>query len=159
MLGWRPTAKSTWLPTTWGSPAVQSTPTATPSACGASRMHLAFDPNPDAFVLEDGADRVGYLLILAGDQARTHLDDGHQGPEPPVDLGEFKPDVAAAHHHEVSRNDVESKHSRVRQKRNCIDAGHVRHAGPAADVEEDPLCRQSIVPDADRIRRLERRGR
>ena len=44
-----------------------------------------------------------------------------------------------------------------RQWRSIVDAGHGRHVGATADVDEDPLCRQPLRADADLARRLEPR--
>lgn len=53
----------------------------------------------DALAFEDRAGGIRDVRVLASDQPRSFFDDRHPRPEPRVDLREFEPDVAAAHHH------------------------------------------------------------
>ncbi len=52
--------------------------------------------------LEDGDDRLRDVLVFASQQALRHLDQRDLRPETPEHLGEFEPDVAAAHDDEMA---------------------------------------------------------
>ena len=104
----------------------------------------------DAFALDDVADRVRDVFILARNQPLRHLDDGDLGAEAAIDLREFESDVAAAHHDEMTRHRVQLKDGRVRQERHALDAGEVGDTRASADVDEDARRRQDLITDTDR---------
>ena len=89
------------MPITSGAPSAQSTPTATPAACGCEADALGVEPHRDALGLEDVADRVRDVLVLAPDQPRPLLDHRHLAAEAAEHLGEFEADIAAADHHQM----------------------------------------------------------
>jgi hypothetical protein len=82
------------------------------------------------------------ILVLARNQTRAFLNHGHLGTEPAEHLCEFEPDVAAVDHDEVARRLVERDHVGVVQNLDLVDAGHIRSCCPAADIDEDPRCRE-----------------
>ena len=61
------------------------------------------------------ADRGGNVRVFAVDEARRHLHDRDLAAEPPVHLGEFQPDIAAADDHQMARHEVDRHHRAVRQ--------------------------------------------
>ena len=66
-------------------------------------MHSAFGANGDPLGLKDVAHGLRDVLVLARDQARPLLDDGHLGAEAAVHLREFEPDIAAADDDQMPR--------------------------------------------------------
>ena len=130
VFGRRPTASSTCEPRTSGSPAAQSTPTAISAPRGSKRMHSAFEPTLDALRLEDVADRVRDVLVLARDQPRPLFHDRHRRSEPAKHLRELEADVAAADDDEVPRQGVELKQRRVGQRPHLIATRKIGHCSP-----------------------------
>ena len=100
------------------------------AADGHADRHLAaaaLDPgrigigqDPDALVLEDLADRLRDVLVLARDQLAVALDDRHLAAEAAVHLAELEADVAAAQDHEVLGQEVDRHH------RGVVEIGHGR---------------------------------
>ena len=139
---------------TSGSPDVQSTRNRHSFRPWAEADALGFGPHGYALLDENRPDGLRNVLVLAGDQARSLLDDGDLGAEAPVHLGEFEPDVAAADDHEMLGHPVERKDRAVGQVGHLTDARHVGHGGAAADVDEDARCAQPLFADPDRVRPL-----
>ena len=59
-------------------------------------MHSAPVRTLNALAHEDVLDRLRHVFVLAADQTRRLLDDGHRRAEPPIHLRELEADVAAA---------------------------------------------------------------
>ena len=115
-------------------------------------MAVASSSIVDALVLEDLLDGGRNVLVLTGCQPRPLLDDGDLGTEAPVHLGELERDVAAADDDEMFRQRVQVEDSDVGHVVDVGEPRHVRHHGPAADVEEDLVGLQNLVVDADGVR-------
>ncbi len=98
---------------------------------------LGAEADGDALGFEDALHGLGYVLVLALDQARAFFHDRNVAAEAAVDLREFEADIAAAHDHQMSWHDVELQDARVGEDRNAVDAGHVRHRGAPAHVDEN----------------------
>ena len=68
---------------------------------------LCIRANGNALAFQDASDFEGDILVLARDQARRHLDDGHLGAKPPIHLRELEADIASAHDDEMPGHGVE----------------------------------------------------
>ena len=86
------------------------------------------------------------------DEARRHFHDRDLAAEPPVHLGEFQPDIAAADDHQMPRQKVDPHHRAVRQIGHLIEPGQVRHHSPAPDVDEDAFGDEDCITDLNRVR-------
>ena len=89
------------------------------------------------------------------DEARRHFNDRDLAAEPPVHLGEFQPDIAAADDHQVARHEVDGHHRAVRQIGHLIEPGQVWHQSPAADIDEDAFGGEERITDLNLVRRDE----
>src|SRR5438067_4569684 len=107
----------------------------------------------DGLRLEDSADRLRDVLVLARHESRLHLDDRHLAAEAPVHLPEFKADIAAADDNEMLGKPVESEKRAIRQVRHLVDAGQRRYDGTSADIDKDARPRQHLVADRNSIGR------
>lgn len=111
--------------------------------------------NVDAFGLQDLSDGGRDVLVLAGSQPRSPLDDGDRSTETTVHLGELQRDVAAADDDQMLWQRVEFEDGNVGQE---IDVGKprdVRSHRAATDVEEYPVRTQQVVTDPQGVRILE----
>ena len=80
----------------------------------------------------------------------AHFDHGDLAAEAAEHLAELEADVAAADHDEMAR--AGSRHRIIEllvRYVDLVDAGHRRHDGAAADIDEDRSARQPLVADAD----------
>ena len=109
----------------------------------------------DSLCLENVLHSRGHILVLAMDQTRSLLDDGHLAAEAAVHLRELEADVTSADDDEVMRQDIEIQHGFVGQAADVVEAGHVGYERAAADIDEDTACRQQFVSNPDFVRRLE----
>ena len=114
-------------------------------------------PHRDPFGHEDSAHRLRDVLVFAPDQPRRLLDDRDLGTKSAVHLRELEADVAATDDDQMARQPIERDHARVGEERHVLDARHVRHECPPADVEEDPRRAEQLIADADGRRALEAR--
>src|SRR6185436_9159340 len=111
----------------------------------------------DPLGLEDLADRLRHVLVLARDEARRHLDDRHARAEAPEHLGELEADVAPADHDQVLRHEVDVHQRLVGEVGDFVDPFQLRHQRPAADVEEDFFGLKDVPVDLNRGSVLEAR--
>src|SRR5581483_341762 len=109
---------------------------------------LGAQPDADAFVFEDGFDGIGHVFILARNQPRGLLDDGHFAPEAAVHLAELQPDVAAADDDQVFGQEVHFHHARIVEEADLVEPGQGRPGSPAADVDEDFIRFEQVAIDA-----------
>jgi hypothetical protein len=111
--------------------------------------------NGDAFILQHRADRIGYVLILPGNQPWPFLDDRYLRTETTIGLAEFQPDIAPADHDEMVGQAGEVEQRTVGEQGNLADARHVREQRASADIHEDPFGRKHVLADPDLLRPLE----
>ena len=78
---------------------------------------IGFEADFDPLGFERFADRLGDILILAGNQARHFFHDRHCGAEAPEYLRELEPDVASSDDDEALGQGVEFEQRRVCQRR------------------------------------------
>ena len=71
---------------------------------------LGIETHLDAFRLQDLLHRGRDILVVAGDQAISHLDDGDAASEAAIHLGELQADIAAADDHQVLGQEVDLHH-------------------------------------------------
>ena len=107
---------------------------------------LGVEPHFQAFRFQDLLHRLRDVFVLAADEPRAHLDDRNAAAEAPVHLAELEADVAAADEQEMLRHEVDVHHRDVGEVGHLIEAGHLGHQRPAADVDED-------LPGARALRR------
>ena len=98
----------------------------TPPSALVEAQALRVEPEGDAFAFEHRLDRGRHLLVLAGDDARRHLDDGDAAAEAPVHLRELEADVAAADDDQVLGQEIDVHHARAGEERNVADAFELR---------------------------------
>ena len=137
--------------------AVHAAPTATASACGATRMQsdsVRTRTPSDSRTSCTASDTSGSSRPIS---PRAPLDDGDLAAEAPEDLAELEPDVAAAHDDEVLGQHVELEHPGARQVLDAVEAGQLRDEGPRADVEEDPVALEPLAVHLDGLGRDEAR--
>ena len=116
---------------TTGAPDAQSSPTAISAPRGSNRMHSAFEAHGDALGFENLLDRGRYVLVLARDQPRRLLHDGHRGAEAAVHLRELEADIAAADHDQMFAAACRARESTCwsRWRRDRFQAGPERARG------------------------------
>ena len=107
--------------------------------------------------VEDFADRVRDLLVLARDQTRRLFHHRNRRSEPPKDLRELEADVASANDDEAPRQDVELKQRRVGQRPHLIATRKIGDCRPPANVDEEALGLEDVVAYPDRRGRKEAR--
>ncbi len=98
----------------------------------------------DAFPFKDVAYRVGYVGVFTADQLRPHFDDGHLGAKAPIDLGELKPDIAAADDHQMLRHALELQNRTVGEVGYLVKARQIGHDRAPADIDEDTRRGQKL---------------
>ena len=76
-------------------------------------MHSDCEPDFDAFRLEDFADRVRDLFVLARNEPRRLFHHRDVRAQPPKHLRELEPNVASANDDEATGQGVEFKQCRV----------------------------------------------
>ena len=104
----------------------------------------------DAVRLQDAADGLGDVRVLAADQARALLDHGDGGAEAVESLGELEADVAAADHDEVAGQRVEGEDRFVVERRHVVHPRQVGARRAGADVQEDARGRKLAVAYPER---------
>ncbi len=134
------------------SPSPQAAPTTMRSPARRERQAFGAQFEAHALGLEDRADAVGHVLILARQQARRTLHHRHGGAEPPHQLRELQSDVAAADDHQVLGHRVQFHHRHVVQRRHRVDARQLRAHRAPADVEEDARRAQAPAASLERGR-------
>ena len=137
---------------TSGSPDVQLTPTAISAPRGSNWMHSDVEPDLYAFRLEDFADRIRDLLILARHEPFPLFHHRHFRSEAPKGLRELKANVTSANDDEALGQDVEFKQRRVGQRLNLIATGKVGDHRSAADIDEETLGLEHVVANGERRR-------
>ena len=90
-------------------------------------MHFAFEPDVDAFALQDFLDGRRHIFILALNQARPHLDDRDLASESPEHLPELQPDIAAAHDDQMLGKKIDVHHRAVGEVFDLLESRHLRH--------------------------------
>ena len=97
------------------------------------------------FALQNIRDRFGYILVLAGNQAGGHFDDRDLAAEPAIDLCEFEPNIAAADHDQVPRQDIELENRAIGEIVDLVEPRHVRNESASADIDEYLLRLQCLI--------------
>src|SRR5215469_18643260 len=109
---------------------------------------LRFEPDGGPFVLEDRPDSDRDFLVFPADESRRHLDNGHAAAEPPVHLRELQSDIAASDDDQMLGQEIDVHHAAVGKEGDFGEAGHVWHARPAANVDEDLVALEKLSIDA-----------
>jgi hypothetical protein len=109
----------------------------------------------DALPEEDLPDRLRDVLVLAGDEPRRLLDDGHLRPEAPVHLAELEADVGATDDNQVFGHPIQAEDGGVGEVGHVADAGHVRHYGTTSHIDEDARRLEDLAARAESVRPLE----
>ena len=91
---------------------------------------LRIAANGDSLRLQDAANRIGDVRVFSCDETRRLLDHGDIGAQSPEYLGELEADVAAADNRQMTRQSIEFKQGRVRQRADLIDARKIWDRGP-----------------------------
>ena len=120
-------------------------------------MHFAFSRTLMPSLSRISADGFGDILVFAANQPRSHLDDRDFAAEAPEHLPELEPDITAADDDQMLREEVDLEHRAVGEELDLLEPRHVRHGRAAADVDEDPIGREAVRPDADLARRFKPR--
>ena len=152
MFGRRPVATRRCEPVTSVAAAADLERDRDPAAPALDPRRIGVGQDADAFVLQDLADRLRDVRVLARDQPLVALDDGHLAAEAPVHLAELQADVAAAEDHQVRGQEVDGHHRGVVEIGHGIDAGERRDVGATADVDEDLVGREPLVADRHLLR-------
>ena len=123
-----------------------------PIPLGFEPQPLSVEANVDVFGLENVADRGGNILVLAADQARAALDDGHFAAEAPIHLREFETDIAAADDDQMLRQEIDVHHGAVGEIGYGVDAGDIGDGRPAPGIDEDAISAERGVADDHGVR-------
>ena len=111
--------------------------------------------NVDSLAFQDLAHRYRHIRVLATDQARAFFQHGDAGAETTIHLRILQPDITSTDDQQMRRHLLKGQDRGVGQVRDVVQAGHVRHRGTAADIEEDPRRGELFVADAQGLRILE----
>ena len=123
-----------------------------PQASAPADRHSAPSSKRTPFGFENRADAIGHILVLARQQARGTLDNGHRSAQPAHQVGELQADVAAADDHQVLGHRVQFHHRDVVECLHGVDARQRGAHGAATDVEEDARRAQAAPAHVQRGR-------
>ena len=92
------------------------------------------------------------ILILAGDETRRGLDDGHFASEAAIELRKFEADIAAAEHDQMRGQKIDVHHRAVGQIGDLVEARDRWNQGPSAYIDEDLIGPEHLIGDLDLLR-------
>src|SRR5262249_39127232 len=105
--------------------------------------------DPDAFALDDVANRVRHVLVLVLDEARSFLADSHLASEAAEHLSKLQSDIAATDDNQVTGQEIDFHHGAVGEVIDLIEARHPRGQRTAPDVQKDTWRAQAFGTDAE----------
>src|SRR5580704_3394060 len=102
-------------------------------------LHSRVEQDFDAVLLHDAKDFCSNVGILAAEQLRSLLQDGHAAAKAPEKLPKFEADITASDDEEMFRNGVELHDARAVEIGDAWQAFESGHRGPAARIDKKPI--------------------
>ena len=118
---------------------------------------FGLETDVNSLVFENLLDRFGHVFVIALDQPRPHLDDGHLTAQAPIHLPELQADVASADDDQVLREEVHLHHGGIGQVGHALEAGHGRDECSRPHVDEDFVRLQPFRTYTERVGTFEAR--